>query len=493
VKDGGNGAMKIHIRDGDIHLHDTRTRLPFKYGIATMTSAPHLFLRLHVEVDGKQATGIAADGLAPKWFTKDPNRSIEEESHEMVRVIENALRLAIGTQADSVLRTFRLAERAQWRWGLDQKLPALLTQFGSSLVERALIEAVCRAVGRPFGAALRDNLFGIPPGSRPTPWPGSPAVGFLPERPLERVWVRHTVGLADPLEDADIPPAERLDDGLPQSLEASIRAYGLRHFKIKLTSNKQDVDRLRKIAAVIETCAGTDYAFSLDGNEKFLSLPGFQTYWADLTAHADLRPFFQHLLFVEQPFNRVVALRTGAVRGLKDWQERPPIIIDESDDQVHSMAWALELGYAGASHKNCKGVFKGFFHAKWLAPLRHQQADRPWILSGEDLCSIGPVAMVQDLNVCANLGIASVERNGHHYFAGLSMWPEDVQNQVLQHHGDLYHRGRDGWPTLNIRDGRVEVGSLLRAPFGVGFEMPVERFLTPDEWRRAYPLAQETP
>src|SRR5262245_30975597 len=90
--------MTVHIRTGDIHLHDTKTRLPFHYGIATMTSAPHLFLRLGVEVAGRLATGIAADGLAPKWFTKDPDRPLVEETHEMLRVIENALRLAKGVR-----------------------------------------------------------------------------------------------------------------------------------------------------------------------------------------------------------------------------------------------------------------------------------------------------------------------------------------------------------------------------------------------------------
>ena len=37
-----------------------------------------------------------------------------------------------------------------------------------------------------------------------------------------------------------------MDDGLPQSLEASIRAYGLTHFKIKLAGDvRKDLDRLR--------------------------------------------------------------------------------------------------------------------------------------------------------------------------------------------------------------------------------------------------------
>ena len=45
--------MSIHIRGGDIHRIDIRLRMPFKYGIATMTSTPHVFVRLWVEIDGE--------------------------------------------------------------------------------------------------------------------------------------------------------------------------------------------------------------------------------------------------------------------------------------------------------------------------------------------------------------------------------------------------------------------------------------------------------
>ncbi|GIT29415.1 MAG: hypothetical protein Ct9H300mP1_14610 [Planctomycetaceae bacterium] len=37
--------MTIEVLGGDIHLVDLETRLPFRYGIATMTEAPHAFVR----------------------------------------------------------------------------------------------------------------------------------------------------------------------------------------------------------------------------------------------------------------------------------------------------------------------------------------------------------------------------------------------------------------------------------------------------------------
>ena len=57
-----------------------------------------------------------------------------------------------------------------------------------------------------------------------------------------------------------------------------------------------------------------------------------------------------------------------------------------------------------------------------------------------------------------------------------SQFPPEVQRQVLTHHADLYHPSRDGWPTLTIRDGRLDVGSVVAAPFGVGPVVRVEQF-----------------
>jgi hypothetical protein len=324
---------------------------------------------------------------------------------------------------------------------------------------------------------LWTNRLGIRLGEIHPSLEGLTPADLLPQKLATRVIARHTVGMADPLVDADIAPADRLDDGLPQALAECVRTYGLRHFKIKLSGAiESDVERLRRVAEVIETHAPADYAFSLDGNEQFRSLADFRAFWDALGRRSEFRRFFGHLLFVEQPFHRDVALRPDAVGEMADWPDRPPMIIDESDGEIESLPQALQLGYAGTSHKNCKGVFKGILNACLLEQRRRETTARRVILSGEDLANIGPVALLQDLAVCAVLGITSIERNGHHYFSGLSMFPEEVQQQVLRAHSDLYQPSRDGWPTLAIRDGGLSIQSLLSAPFGVGFPLRVEQF-----------------
>lgn len=484
--------MALTIEHGDIHLLDIRTRMPFKYGIATMTESPQAFIRLHVKVDATATQGVAADGLPPKWFTKDPNKPFDIETEEMLRVIEHALEFSKGLRAATPFEAWRRLYDAQSLWGQSEKLPPLLVHLGTSLVERALIDGFCRALGQTFVSALKANLFGIDVGAIHPPLEGKSLTEVTSRPPLTRITVRHTIGLLDALGDEDIEPAERLNDGLPQSLEACTRVYGLRHFKVKICGNlDRDRQRLLRIATILGEAAPADFAFSLDGNEQFRDVATLRSYWDALQQATDLQAFFQRLLFVEQPLHRDVALDPTAGDLKRGWPDRPPVIIDESDGELNSLPRALALGYSGTSHKNCKGIFKSIANACLLAPLIRGAPGR-YLQSGEDLANIGPIALLQDLTVAASLGIASVERNGHHYYSGLSMFPASVHRQMMQAHDDLYRASSVGWPTLDIQEGSVRLDSILAAPFGFAPHLDVEQFTTLAEWRRKHTLEKRT-
>jgi hypothetical protein len=223
------------------------------------------------------------------------------------------------------------------------------------------------------------------------------------------------------------------------------------------------------MARIFETECRGDFAFSLDGNESFREVGAFADYARGLMAEPALRALWPRLLFIEQPWHRDVALSPAIGALVKLWPDRPPIIIDESDGEIGSTAAALALGYAGTSHKNCKGIFKSVANACLLAQRR--AAGERVIHSGEDLTNLGPVALTQDLAAAAALGITTIERNGHHYFAGLSQFPATLQSHALARHGDLFVRGEQGWPRVNVRDGRIALGSVNAAPFGVAGEL----------------------
>ena len=61
----------IQLRAAELFRIQLRARMPFRYGIVTMTEVPHVIMRLPFTIDGRTYEGLAADHLPPKWFTVD--------------------------------------------------------------------------------------------------------------------------------------------------------------------------------------------------------------------------------------------------------------------------------------------------------------------------------------------------------------------------------------------------------------------------------------
>lgn len=458
--------------------------MPFRFGIVTLTQCPHLFARVLLEVDGRQTWGISADVLANKWFTKDPLTSYEQDLSDMLKVIHAACDIAEAAGGHrSLFDLWESIYLAHQAWAGGWGFAPLLASFGASLVERAMIDAFCRDLGVPFSRALRENRLELRLGRIHEELSGAAPADLLPDAPLRQITVRHTVGLTDPLTDQEISEADRICDGLPQSLEACIRAYGLTHFKIKLWGEAdRDLPRVRAIADVLRRHVCGPIHFTLDGNENFKHVDPFRAFWMTLANDPALSDFLRGLIFVEQPFHRSVALDANEMRAFASWSDRPPTIIDESDATIHSAREALSLGYAGVSHKNCKGVIKGIANACLIEHRRRLHPSVPLLQSAEDLTNIAPVALMQDTDVLANLGISHAERNGQHYFKGLSMFPRNVQQAVVAAHPDLYHWHENGYATLIINNGQMQTASILQNAFGVAADFNPEQFMPAREW-----------
>ncbi|MES2692085.1 MAG: hypothetical protein V4773_01340 [Verrucomicrobiota bacterium] len=460
----------IVLRQAELFQFPLKLRMPFRYGIATLTELPHAIVRLTFEIDGQLQTGVAADNLPPKWFTKDATRATTEEIAELFNVIRAAIAHAREIHAPTAFAFWQETYARQMSWARERRLPSLLANFGTSMVERALIDAACRARRINFATALRDNALGFDLGKLHAGLAGSAPRDWLPAHPASEVFARHTIGLSDSLDGTDLAPADRVQDGLPQTLIECIRAYGLRHFKIKINGETaRDRARLEGMAAIFARECGEDYAFSLDGNESFREVGAFADTVRELMGAPSLAALWPHLLFIEQPWHRDVALSPAIGDLSRAWPDRPPIVIDESDAELDSTARALALGYAGTTHKNCKGVFKSVANACLLAQRRKQGL--PAVLSGEDLTNVGPIALTQDMAAAAAIGVTTIERNGHHYFAGLSQFPPALQAHALAHHGDLFVHTPQGWPRVDVHVGRVNLGTTNLAPFGIAGEV----------------------
>jgi len=472
--------MPVSVEAVDAHVLDAELRTPFSFGDVRITEQPQLFVRAEVAVNGTICRGIAAEGLSPLWFLKDTpfGAGLDAMLDVATETCATARRLA---PAPTAFEFWRRLHREQASWGED-RYPALLWGWGVSLLERAVVDAVCHAAGEPFARALRDGTLGVRLGALHDDLAGTSPAELLPDSPRQSVVARHTVGLDDPLTDADLDGGERLDDGLPETLTEYVRANGLTRFKVKVSGEPTaDVARLERVADAIERERGAEYAVTLDANEGFSDATSVRTFWERVRSTAALETFRENVLFVEQPLPRDRALSDDAGAVLSAWDDRPPVVIDESDDRPGSLARALECGYDGTSYKSVKGVFKGVANACLLAHL-NRRGERRYVLSAEDAANVGPVALLQDSAVAASLGVDHAERNGHHYFEGLTMLPEDLQERTLGTHDDLYARHERGFPAVDVTDGRMRLDSVVAAPFGYGIDIDPARFTPLAEW-----------
>ncbi|MEZ0386443.1 MAG: hypothetical protein ACAI34_05220 [Verrucomicrobium sp.] len=474
---------QLRVLQFDLRVLPMRTRFPFRYGIASLTALPHLFVQVDLEIDGVPVRGVTSEGLPPKWFTKNPDTPNELDLAAMLAVIQNAVRLAtvLGRDPRTWYDLARELTAEQRLWAARHEHPPLLWHLGVSLVERALLDAICKHLHTPLHAALRGPALGIRWSELHESLKDDEAPAFLAFPPANTVALRHTVGLADALVATEIPEGERVADGLPQALDECIQAYGLRYFKIKL-SGQTEPDRSRLAAItrlLVMHCSEQeqDFQVTLDGNENFKDISTFKAWYEELRRDPDLQPLMEAVLWVEQPLHRDQALLPEVGTTLPAWTSAPPIIIDESDGDDGCAAQALKLGYAGTSHKNCKGILKALENASFIHAVGG-------ILSGEDLANVGPLPLTQDLAMQAILGVRHVERNGHHYFRGLSMYPEAVADGMAELHPDLYHRTEDGLVTLKVDGGEIAIGSVNAAPFGSAVDLSevISSLPTVKEW-----------
>lgn len=476
--------MHIALKETQLGLRNSTTRLPFRYGKACLTWCPQAVFRVGIEVNGRMYAGYSGDCLPPSWFDKAPGKSFEQQIEDMLWVI---------AEAEASYRA-ELAKPSEffpaWRAVLDQvhsasakrELPPLLASFGASVVERAIIDATCRAKRVSFGEAVRSNLFDLIPSEIHPQLTGLQPREWLPAQPSKSIYVRHTVGLSDPLTTADIPSDERLDDGFPQSLAEYLERCGLRYLKIKVSNQlDRDMERLCVIAALVQRHRGDQYGVTLDGNEQYANAEDFDALIEAIRCEPALKTFWVNVIAVEQPLERGIALSAENTGGIRELSRTKPVIIDESDGTLDSYSKAIELGYRGVSSKSCKGVVKSLLNAglTWLQNDRGQTHD--FIMTGEDLCTVGIVPVQTDLCLVATLGLEHIERNGHHYHRGLSYLPKQQQAAALAAHGDLYAE-QHGIVAPRLIDGRLQIGSLQCEGFGFAVEPEMSEMQAPDEW-----------
>jgi L-alanine-DL-glutamate epimerase-like enolase superfamily enzyme len=452
-------APRLRPIEAAFYERPVRLRLPFRFGVVTLTEAPQVFVRVRVRLaDGREGEGVAAELLVPKWFDKSPELSHEDNFNQIRISLALARRALMAAGEDTPFGLSAAVEAAHHAECAKRNLGGLVASFGLALLDRAILDALGRLENQTIFQLARANRFGLTAQTTPD------LAGFDLDRflgdlsPAQSIHVRHTVGLVDALTRAETE-GKRLNDGLPESLEEAIAAYGHTHFKLKVNGDPAaDVERLARIAAVLD-CTPAPYFATLDGNEQYADVEAVTGLWRRIAEDPRLARLRSSILFIEQPIGRSNALASP----VESLSREIAIEIDESDADIGTFLRAKDLGYRGVSSKACKGLYRALLNRARVAKWNADAGNEYFFMSAEDLTTQSGVAVQQDFAQALLVGATHVERNGHHYVDGMAGAPDAEQGAFLAAHPELYAQ-KNGRVRLAFCGGQAALGSLHTTP-----------------------------
>ena len=439
-------APRLAIRDIAFFERPVTFARPFRFGAVVINATPQVFVLVEIDIEGKgRAVGATAELLVPKWFDKRPHltpaQTVEELRHSLLIARElylshKELDTAFGLHAACLARQAKLCAK--------EDIPPLAAAYGPAEIDKAILDALLRATNTNFFDGMAQNVAGIDARLSRDLEDGDIEKFLASRRRLDRVAIRHTVGLDDAVEG---------EGGVADTKENA----GARYFKLKLNGDPaHDAERLIRIGKELSRLP-YGYKVTLDSNEQYADLGALAKLVERLDRDGALEAIASNLLYIEQPMPRDITGKSplGALA-------RRDFIVDEADDSYDAFPAARALGYRGISSKSCKGLYKSVVNATRAAKWSAEGAR--YFIAGEDLTCQAGLAVQQDLALGALLGIAHAERNGHHYVDGFAETPAAEAERFLAAHPDLYERS-GGKVRLAIHDGDLLTGSLAVAGF----------------------------
>jgi hypothetical protein len=441
--------LRVAVRDISFFERLVPFTKPFRFGAVAINAAAQAFVRVEIEVEGKgTSVGASAELMAPKWFDKRAHLAPEQTVAELRRSLTIARDLYLnhaGFETAFGLHARRLA--AQIEACAKEDIPPLAAAYGPAEIDKAVLDALLRCVGVNFFDGMAANIAGIDAILTPDLRDEDISAFLAGRTRLERVAIRHTVGLDDKVEGTG---------GVADIKENA----GARYFKLKLNGDPLvDAARLIRIGNELATLSH-GYRVTLDANEQYADLAGLSALVDRLDNDSELRPIASKLLYIEQPMPRDIFRQSPLGQlAARDF------IIDEADDCYDAFPAARALGYRGISSKSCKGIYKSIVNAtraaKWSA------GGEKFFVSGEDLTCQAGLGVQQDLALGALIGVTHAERNGHHYVDGFGETPAPEAQGFLAAHPDLYVSDGNNI-RLSIHDGDLLTGSLATPGFASG-------------------------
>ena len=409
----------IRIDDVAFDYEDFLYRTPIKFGGVAVDRATLVNVHVHVSTrSGKKAQGFGSMPLGNVWAFPSKKLTYDQTLAAMKALTEriakitaqhndyghpidltHALEPAYVQAAAEVERSLALAD----------KIPFLCTLVVASPFDAALHDGFGKVHGlncyRTYGPEFMSHDLGHYLGKE---FRGETLERYVRKEPQPRMPLYHLIGALDPLEDKDI--AQRIGDGLPETLPEWIRHDGLTHLKIKLNGDNLawDVDRVVNVDRVAESTQRqrgvTRWCYSLDFNEKCPNV----AYLLDFLKQVEERrpDGFARIQYIEQPTAR--DLKANRQNVMHEASKIRPVVIDESLLDLESILVAREMGYTGVALKACKGQSQSLL----LAAAAQKFG---MFLCVQDLTCPG-ASLIHSAGLAAHIpGVAAIESNARQY------------------------------------------------------------------------------
>src|SRR5215212_11665994 len=194
----GNAVRMSRLRflDADFFERPVRLRLPFRFGVVTLTDAPQVFVRVRIRLaDGREGVGVSAEMLAPKWFDKSPALTNEQNFDQLRQSLEIARQSLLAAGENTPFGLSAAVDGPHHDACAAVGLNGLVASFGLALIDRAIIDALGRLEKTSVFQLVGTNALGLD-ASTATDLAGFDFGKLLAGlRPARTIHARHTVGL----------------------------------------------------------------------------------------------------------------------------------------------------------------------------------------------------------------------------------------------------------------------------------------------------------
>src|SRR5215468_10419863 len=153
---------KLKLEAVSCYERDVTLRLPFRFGVITVTRATQAVIRATVALeDGRTSRGVAAETLGAKWFDKSAAFSDAQNLDQLRQALSLAIELYRACPWSTPFELYARTYKEQLARGGELGLVPLVAAYGPALLDRAILDALGRAEGLAFADMISRNVAGL--------------------------------------------------------------------------------------------------------------------------------------------------------------------------------------------------------------------------------------------------------------------------------------------------------------------------------------------